>query len=289
MSAFRKVVMIPFNQHQQGGSVDAEAPALAENDSGESGPRKKPSGNVIRQRSLEKQRRLLRIIMHLAAVNGYNANDEIKLSNGKYMQGSDIVSLLTYALTPGRLVSGIKEFVELCHEAGVPETLIANESVKAMLARLNGKRPSEKRTSDTQTDEPARPTLNSADAQTDEPQRYTSAADTQTDDPPKRTTFSANTQTAATPRKTRSAQTDWITDPEIPPLLPPARTVPKRPQPTRTSITNPPVLGGPFERKRKHTDEDDLPPLLDGPFEPRRKIAKRPLPWDDSDSLDGDL
>ncbi|KAI1278129.1 hypothetical protein HDE_14405 [Halotydeus destructor] len=112
----------------------------------------KPKGNFIRDRAVEKQRKLLRIVLKLAGVKGYNHLDQIKLKNGSYMQGTDIVILLIHALSPGKLITGLSEFVDLLHDAQVAPEMIINEHVRAMLEKLYGRGPMSTNTMSTQTD-----------------------------------------------------------------------------------------------------------------------------------------
>ncbi|KAI1299853.1 hypothetical protein HDE_03677 [Halotydeus destructor] len=126
MSSVRKVNFQPYEEEAPMEHTHVE-------------PKKK--GNFIMLRAVERQRKLLKIIMRLAAINGYNDTENIKLSDGSYMSDSDIVSLLMHVLSPGKLVNGLKEFVDLLHTAGVTPDLIVNENVKAMLQKLHRVQP----------------------------------------------------------------------------------------------------------------------------------------------------
>ncbi|KAI1291115.1 hypothetical protein HDE_07692 [Halotydeus destructor] len=151
MSTFRKVTFRPYEEEevedeQHGGSVDLPQPPplrlrgeMPEKMEVETQTKRK--GNLIRERALERQRRMLKIIMKLAAVKGYNDLDHIRLEDGSYMRGSDLVPLLMHALSPGRIVVGLSEFVQLLHYANVEPELIVNETVRSMLEKLSGTRP----------------------------------------------------------------------------------------------------------------------------------------------------
>ncbi|KAI1289513.1 hypothetical protein HDE_08677 [Halotydeus destructor] len=101
----------------------------------------KKKGNFIMIRAIERQRKLLRIILKLAAVNGYNDLDHIQLEDGSFLKGSDVVPLLMHALSPGKVVVGLKEFVDLLYRANVTPDLVTNENVKAMLSKLYNTQP----------------------------------------------------------------------------------------------------------------------------------------------------
>lgn len=105
-------------------------------DSKAAGSKKK--GNAIRERALDKASKSAKIISRLARVNGYNDAFEIKLRNGKYLDGSNLIVLLWHVLTPAREVQGLKEFTELLSDAGVLSDWIDNPNVRSSLAAMNG-------------------------------------------------------------------------------------------------------------------------------------------------------
>lgn len=126
-----------------GGSLDAQASQVSKE------PRKR---NAIRERALDKATKTAKIIMRLAAVNGYNDDFEIKLRDGKYLRGSNLVHLIWHVLTPAREVQGLKEFTELLRDAGVQSDWIDNPNVRTMLANMDtSRRPA--------VAEPARPSM----------------------------------------------------------------------------------------------------------------------------------
>lgn len=129
-----------YKESMHGGNIDEPERVVHI----EEAPKKK--GNQIRKYALERQQKFLKIILRLAAINGYDENGRIKLPSGTYMENSDIVTLLGHSLTPGRNISGLKEFVDLLAEAGVSDDLVINENVKQMLQKSQGfqKRPNSK-------------------------------------------------------------------------------------------------------------------------------------------------
>lgn len=86
-------------------------------------------GNSIRKYAAERQRKLLIIVLKLAAYGGYDENGVIKDTE------HDIVPLLLHSLSPGRNVAGIQDFVNLLHKAGVSPDLIINADVRELLRR----------------------------------------------------------------------------------------------------------------------------------------------------------
>lgn len=135
MAKLRKVVMTPYISddeeeednvftEQQGGNISE----VLEQVTSDNTPK-----NKIKRYALDRQRKLLKIILRLATINGYDNQERIKLRNGSYLDKSDVVSLLLYTLSPGKKVVGLEEFVELLREAGVTSDMVINENVKAML------------------------------------------------------------------------------------------------------------------------------------------------------------
>lgn len=94
-------------------------------------------GNAIRNHAIDRQRRLLQIMMKLAAVSGYNEDGNLKNKDGTYNKETDIISLLMYALAREKAMRGIDQFVDLLLEARVPPMLITNENLKQKMLRNN--------------------------------------------------------------------------------------------------------------------------------------------------------
>ena len=89
-----------------------------------------------------KQLNMARVILKLASINGYNDREEIKLEDGSYLDNTNVIDLLNYAMTPTRARKGIEHFVNLLHEAGVEPLLILNGQLKHMLAQRTMRPPS---------------------------------------------------------------------------------------------------------------------------------------------------
>ena len=96
-------------------------------------PAKQQKRNIIKENALERQQRLLQIIMHIASIKGYNENRNIKDKNGNFVEGSDIVPLILYSLTKQKSIEHIDQFVDLLIEAKVPPQIITNEILRQRL------------------------------------------------------------------------------------------------------------------------------------------------------------
>lgn len=123
------MVMRPFEEEEAGVNQDGsgadmitqtESPAFA------SQPK-----NRIKAHTLDRQKKLLTIILKLAQVKAYNEYGNIRATDGKYRY--DIVPLLTYALSRDQGVHGLDDFVALLKEAGVTPDLILNENLRMKL------------------------------------------------------------------------------------------------------------------------------------------------------------
>lgn len=96
-------------------------------------PQKKE--NSIRKYAYDRELKRCKILLKLAMYGGYDDLGRIKLGDGTFMEDSDIIPLLMHALSPGRNIKGINEFVDLLHRAGVSPELVINTSVRDMLMR----------------------------------------------------------------------------------------------------------------------------------------------------------
>lgn len=94
--------------------------------------------NTIRAHAEERQRKLVLIIMKLASIRGYDAQGHIRRKDGSYMEDTEVIPLVLYAVTKDKLMLGMREFVELLIEAGVTEDDVLNENLRHKLARSRG-------------------------------------------------------------------------------------------------------------------------------------------------------
>ncbi|MDI9312526.1 MAG: hypothetical protein QM535_20110 [Limnohabitans sp.] len=80
---------------------------------------------------------LLQIMSKLASIKGYNDNGNILGSNGEYIQNTDIASLLIHSMSPGKILNGEQEFIQLLKKADISPYLIINETIRAKLMSQN--------------------------------------------------------------------------------------------------------------------------------------------------------
>src|SRR5690349_11055664 len=125
MEHAQKMVMVPYEQQTGGGEIMHVQPSIE--------PMKK--GNKIKDHALERQKRLLSIVLKLAEVKRYNNHLEIRRRDGTFMQNTDLIALLLQAVTPGRILLGQQEFVDLLREARVDPELVANLNIRSILLK----------------------------------------------------------------------------------------------------------------------------------------------------------
>ena len=124
----KKVMLIP----QEGTGPEFN---MLELNTQEVSPLTQKRANSIRKYTYERELKRCKILLKLAMYGGYDDLGRIKLSDGSFMEDSDIVPLLMHVLSPGRNIKGINEFVDLLHRAGVSPEFIINASVRDMLMR----------------------------------------------------------------------------------------------------------------------------------------------------------
>ena len=89
-----------------------------------------------RMKHVEKFNKIINICLDLARVSAYDASGRIKSRNGKFVENSNVTLLLEHAMSPGKLLIGEQEFLEMLANANVNPDLILNENVKAKLKSL---------------------------------------------------------------------------------------------------------------------------------------------------------
>lgn len=98
-----------------------------------------PESKVLNRRRgsmIDKIQRLLKIVLKIADIKGYDYMWRIKTNDGKLVENSNIINLLLHAMSPGKLLIGEKEFIELLYKANVDPDLIINDNVKVKLTSL---------------------------------------------------------------------------------------------------------------------------------------------------------
>ena len=129
MSFAKKVTLIP-HENQIGGGI------VASEDSGQLSSeveKTKSKSDKIKFKIYDKIHRFIKIILKLARSVGYDENLRIKLKNGNYLENSNIVDLLTHAMSAGKILYGENEFIELLHESQVDPDLIINDNFRSKL------------------------------------------------------------------------------------------------------------------------------------------------------------
>ncbi|MDI9312030.1 MAG: hypothetical protein QM535_17585 [Limnohabitans sp.] len=86
---------------------------------------------------------ILQIISRLAMIKGYNENGNILGLNGDYLKNTDLVSLLLHSMSPGKILNGEIEFIDLLRKANISPLLILNETFRSKL--LNNEIQNEKK------------------------------------------------------------------------------------------------------------------------------------------------
>ena len=126
MLSARKITLVPPEESevtQFGSGVETE-------ESGSLTTFVEKSTDKIKSKIYDKIHRFIKVILKLARTIGYDDDLRIKLRSGKYLEKSNIVDLLTHAMSAGKVLYGENEFVELLAECGVDPNLIINDNVR---------------------------------------------------------------------------------------------------------------------------------------------------------------
>lgn len=81
--------------------------------------------------------KVMKILLKLAKINGYDIIGQIRNKKGEFINGSDLISLILNAMSHGKLLLGESEFIQLLKEANVEPELIVNENVRAKLMNIH--------------------------------------------------------------------------------------------------------------------------------------------------------
>ncbi|RWS23239.1 hypothetical protein B4U80_05535 [Leptotrombidium deliense] len=109
---------------------------------------KESRGSFRKQRATERMDKILKIILALARVDGYDEFGRIR-SNDIYLDNSDIVALINNVISPRKVLVGEQEFINLLIEANVrlnsvlpkrEQPLIVSEQKAPMQTRNVNKR-----------------------------------------------------------------------------------------------------------------------------------------------------
>jgi len=77
---------------------------------------------------------IMRTVFNLALINGYDKHMRIRNSKGEFVPNSNLMDLLNHAMSVGKKLENINEFIDLLAEAEVDPEWIINENVRQMLA-----------------------------------------------------------------------------------------------------------------------------------------------------------
>lgn len=102
----------------------------------ESSPTPKP--NSIRKYAIDRQTKMLAVVLKLAQMKSYDIDSKITGDNG---QRYDVIPLLIHCFSPGKTIRGLESFIDILHQANVKPSDIINESVRDQLAKKRGFRP----------------------------------------------------------------------------------------------------------------------------------------------------
>ena len=128
MQSAKRVTLVPPKEVQYGGSqndMDGEMESIT--------LPVPQQADKIKSKIYDKIHRFIKVILKLARTVGYDEDLKIKLKNGKYLEKSNIVDLLTHAMSVGKVLYGEDEFIQLLAESDVDPDLIINQNVKLKL------------------------------------------------------------------------------------------------------------------------------------------------------------
>ncbi|MDI9312368.1 MAG: hypothetical protein QM535_19315 [Limnohabitans sp.] len=94
------------------------------------------SGSVETRRR-NKLKDIIKIVYKLSKINAFNEQGKIRNKNGDFIENTDLSSLLTHILYPGRNVFGEEILVDLLNEANVDPLLIKNDYIKDKIKNNN--------------------------------------------------------------------------------------------------------------------------------------------------------
>jgi hypothetical protein len=137
MQSAKKVILIPpkkWSNNQFGGGNN-----INDNPISTLVSKVEPKQDKIKTKIYDKLHKFVKVILKLARKFGYDDDLKIKLRDGKYLEKSNIVDLLTYAMSVSKVLYGENEFIELLHSAGVSPDLIINDNVRSKLIHLQNK------------------------------------------------------------------------------------------------------------------------------------------------------
>ena len=135
MLSARKITLVP----PENSKVEQFGSGFENEESGSLTTLVEKSTDKIKSKIYDKIHRFIKVILKLARTIGYDDDLRIKLRSGKYLEKSNIVNLLTHAMSAGKVLYGEDEFIELLADSGVDPNLIINENVRNKLIQFTNK------------------------------------------------------------------------------------------------------------------------------------------------------
>ena len=132
MKYCNKMTLVPY---QEGGAGEefVTAPSGATNTTSVA-PRPKAKSNSIRSYALQRQSKMLQVVLKLAVAGAYDSNGEMTTSDGRQV---NVIPLILHCFTPGKAILGMDDFIQVMSEAGVDPDLVINDNVRELLLRHN--------------------------------------------------------------------------------------------------------------------------------------------------------
>lgn len=86
----------------------------------------------------ETVKRILKVCLLLAKINGYNESYNIRGRDGKFLDETNVIDLIEKIESEDSQIAGEDDFILLLSEANVPPELIVNERIKLKVSNLKG-------------------------------------------------------------------------------------------------------------------------------------------------------
>lgn len=107
----------------------------------------------IKLKIYDKIHRFIQLSLQLANHKAYDEQNRIKTESGNYLEKSNLVDLLTQAMSPGKVLHGEQEFIALLSRCNVDPDLILNDNMKSKLINMKTKKSFNKEISQNVLDE----------------------------------------------------------------------------------------------------------------------------------------
>lgn len=91
--------------------------------------------NLIKKHTLERQRKIMSVVLKLAQHGSYDADGVLIRTDGSRVEESDLIELLLFAMSRGRLIRGLDDFARILAKAGVTPDEVINSQVRDLLMK----------------------------------------------------------------------------------------------------------------------------------------------------------